>query len=339
MLRKSTYVVVAALLATITSLSFGEYPPTLKVEMKDNTVSASSQTQPLLKISNASTSASISGFTVRLWFSKDEFPAQTIVADKYYSNPAGITVSTETSPMPSMPNVTAVKIVYPAAFILGPGASTVPNDLQFCVHFRNWYPGNWNKSNDWSYVGISGTLAETVNVTIYDNAGALIYGNEPTTSPCPPDSLLLKVEIKDNAPWDGSTSSPRIRVSNLSICSALAAGFNVKFWFSKTEYPSQTIVADKWSSNPVITLSVGNHVSNPDIKYVQATYPAGYSLLAGQATDPEGLQFGVHFKNYWPGTWTKTNDWSWQGITASFTTTTKVTVYDNADNLIYGTEP
>lgn len=339
-MRKNSYVIATALLATITGLSFAQ-TPTLKVEMKDNTISAPNQTQPLLKISNTATSGSISGFTVKLWFSKDEFPTQTIVADKYYSNPAGIAVSTEAAPLPGQPNVSAVKIVYPATFTLGPGASTNPNDLQFCVHFQNWYPGNWNKANDWSSVGITGALAVTSNVTIYTSTGVLVYGNEPvaTIPPVCTDPLILKVEIKDNAPWDGSTSSPRIKITNLSLCKELTAGFTVKFWFSKAEFPAQTIVADKWSTNPNITLSVGSHSSNPDIKFVQAAYPAGYSLLAGQATDPEGLQFGVHFLNYYPGTWTKTNDWSWQGITATFGITTNVTVYDNVGNLVYGNEP
>ena len=334
MLRKNVPAGFAALLATVTGLSFGQ----LNVEMKDNTASAPNQTQPILKINNTSTTESFSGFTVRLWFSKDEFPAQTIVADKYYSNPAGITVSTE-PPIPSMPNVTAVKIVYPATFVLGPGESTVPYDLQFCVHFRNWYPGNWNKLNDWSYDGISGTFSLTENVTIYDNEGTLLYGSEPEESACPPGPPSLLVEIKDNAPWDAGTSSPRIRITNLSLCNELAPGFKVRFWFSKKEYPAQTVKADKWYSSPDITLSVGTHGVNPDIVYVQASYPAGFSLPAGQSTDPEGLQFGVHFLNYWPGTWNKTNDYSWQGITTSFTVTTYVTVYDNADNLIYGIEP
>lgn len=336
MVRKSSYVAVAALLASLTGVSFGQ--PTLKVEMRDNTFGASNQTQPRLKISNTGTE-SVNGMTVRLWFSKAEFPAQILAVDKYYSNPDGITLSMEALPIPSMPNVSAVKIVFPASFTLNPGMATQPDNLQFCVHFRNWWPGNWSKANDWSSIGITDAFAETHNVTVYDFENSLIYGNEPVPSTCTSDPLVLKVEIKDNAPWDGGTSSPRIRITNQSLCTELAAGFNVKFWFSKAEYPAQTIVADKWYSNPAITLSVGNHGSNPDIKYVQATYPAGFALAAGEVTDPEGLQFGVHFQNYYPGTWNKTNDWSWQGIAPSFAVTTKVTVYDNVGNLVYGTEP
>jgi hypothetical protein len=170
------------------------------------------------------------------------------------------------------------------------------------------------------------------------NDGTLIYGNEPSVPYCA-DPVSLKVEIKDNAPGDLGTSSPRIRITNLSTCATLAAGCKVKFWFSKAEYPAQTIVADKWSVNPTgISLSVVN-TTNPDVKAVQVTYPAGYVLGPGQATDPEGLQFGVHFQNYYPGTWNKTNDYSWQGVTPSFTVTTKVAVYDNAGTLIYGVEP
>lgn len=337
MIRGKFFIAAAALTATISAFSFAQ-TPTLKVEMKDNTVSASNQTQPILKISNTGTTGSISGFTVRLWFSKSEFPAQVIAVDKYYSNPAGITFSMEAQPIPAQPNVSAVKIVFPPSFTLGPGASTQPNDLQFCVHFKDWYPGNWVKSNDWSYAGISGVFAVTQNVTIYTSANALVYGIEPVAPVCPPEPLNLKVEIKDNAPWDGSQSSPRIKITNQSLCNELAAGFYVRFWFSKAEAPAQTIVADKWYSNPAITLSVGNHVSDPNIKYVQATYPAGFSVQAGQTTDPEGLQFGVHFANYASG-WNKTNDYSWQGITPSFGVTTKVTVYDNGGNLVYGSEP
>jgi hypothetical protein len=61
--------------------------------------------------------------------------------------------------------------------------------------------------------------------------------------------------------------------------------------------------------------------------------------VPGQTTNSDNLQLGVHFKNFYPGTWNKTNDYSWQGITTSFAQTTKVTVYDNAGTLIYGTEP
>jgi hypothetical protein len=339
MVRKNKRIFfAAALVAIMTSLTFGQYPAILKVEMQDIALSATNQTQPRLKISNSSTLGSISGFTVRLWFSKDEMPSQTIVVDKYFSNPAGIAFSMEASPIPSMPNVSAVKIVYPATFTLGPGASTNVNDVQFAVHFQNW--GTWVRTNDWSAVGIGAALSTTLNVTVYNSSGVLVYGNEPTSATCPPGAPALKVEIRDNAPGDISTSSPRIKITNLSTCAPLAAGFNVKFWFSKEEFPAQTIVADKWFVSPSgITLSVGNHATNPNIKFVQATYPAGYTLPAGQATDPEGLQLGVHFLNYYPGVWNKTNDWSWQGITTTLAVTTHVTVYDNANNLIYGTEP
>ena len=340
MIRKSAYSIITALLAIMTSFSLANaIPTTLKVEMLDVTTAGANSTQPRLKITNLAGSPSISGFIVRLWFSKEEYPSQSIVVDKYYSLPSGITLTVEPTPIATLPNISAVKIVFPASFTLAPGASTVLNDLQFAVHFLNWTPGVWDKSNDWSSFGITGALSVTHNVTVYTSSDVLIYGDVPTSSTCPEVTPALKVEIKDNAPGDISTSSPRIRITNISACRVLAAGFKVRFWFSKQEFPTQTIVANKWYSNPsAITLSVVS-TSNPNINYVQATYPAGFTLAAGQATNPEDLQIGVHFLNYYPGVWNKSNDWSWQGITANFAVTTHVTVYDNANTLIYGTEP
>jgi hypothetical protein len=72
------------------------------------------------------------------------------------------------------------------------------------VHFNNYYPGQWNKSNDWSWQGITGSYSETKYVTVYDNLGNLIYGNEPdsTQTSQPPSITVADVfGFEDTSGW------------------------------------------------------------------------------------------------------------------------------------------
>lgn len=149
----------------------------LRVQMKDNGYNEINITKPFLIVTNLS-DQTISGFKVRVWFSREEFPGKQIVVDSYYKNPGTISITKGVHPLNS--NIVYVDLNYPLAYQLLPGASTPVDGVQFGVHYTNYYPGQWIKSNDWSYQGMSSTYNVTQRVTVYNNDGILIYGNEPT---------------------------------------------------------------------------------------------------------------------------------------------------------------
>ncbi len=149
----------------------------------------------------------------------------------------------------------------------------------------------------------------------------------------------LKVEIKDLSPLEPNISKPSIRMNNLSATKVLY-GFKLRYWVSKQEFPSQRILVDKYFANPPNVQAVaGCDPRNLNICYVEITYPEAVEVESGQMTNPDDLQFGVHFDQYYPGQWNKANDWSMSGVTAEWSETNKVTVYDMDGNLIFGLEP
>jgi hypothetical protein len=81
-----------------------------------------------------------------------------------------------------------VELAYPEGFTLQPGESTSLDGAQLGLHFSGYYPGEWDRSNDWSWQGIDGEWRTTPWVTLYDRNGALLYGREPSplSVPLPP---------------------------------------------------------------------------------------------------------------------------------------------------------
>lgn len=121
--------------------------------------------KPVLYLKNTSTWKSAHGLTLRLWHSKAEQASQTIASDLYYSYLPGVVVSQGASATNG--NITYTDIKLPDDFHLGPGESTDIDGLQLGVHFEGYYPGVWDKANDWSWVSVSGTYSLNDKVTVY----------------------------------------------------------------------------------------------------------------------------------------------------------------------------
>lgn len=158
--------------------------------------------------------------------------------------------------------------------------------------------------------------------------------------PNPGDELFIPLDIQMKENNSGTNSNqPDVRITNLSSVETLS-DFTVRFWMSKEEHPSQRLEADKYYFNPESTvISTGVHSQNANIVFVDLKFPPGFELEPGQTTPDLGMRFGAHFNKYWPGAWDRSNDWSWAGVTSTYTATRNVTVYDNVGNLIYGTPP
>ena len=173
----------------------------LKIEMKDESWTANNVSNPRLIITNLADSIDLQDFTVRLWYSREEFPEENIAVDKYWTAPAGITMDAVVHPVD--PNIVCVDIKFPESYILAPGASTVPEHIAFGVHYDPYYPATMDKSNDWSLQGISDQWSETEYVTVYNKDGELIYGNEfiatPSVNSAPSNILISDSVVIDQS--------------------------------------------------------------------------------------------------------------------------------------------
>jgi hypothetical protein len=130
--------------------------------------------------------AELTGFKVKLWLSRQERHGQEVVADAYYFEPQGVTLSVQ--PHPQNSNLVSVELTYPDTYTLPPGQSTNLDAAQLGIHFSGFFPGEWDRSNDWSWQGIDDAWRTAPWVTLYDRNGVLIYGNEPSalSVPLPP---------------------------------------------------------------------------------------------------------------------------------------------------------
>lgn len=167
-------------------------PRVVQVEMKETALSEPNISKPQLRITNLSTGP-LSGFKVSLWLSRAEVPYQEIVADPYYFQPSGIQMAVS-SPAANQ-NLVRLDLVYPPGFVLTPGASTDAAGVQLGLHFRNYYPGQWNWVNDWSWQGIGPEFRATTYVTVYGSDGSLLGGIEPAPDATPPPPPLTQAAV------------------------------------------------------------------------------------------------------------------------------------------------
>ncbi len=162
------------------------------VTMRETALNEANISKPRLRVTNNSLRP-LSGFRVKLWMSRQERFGQTIVADAYYFDPQGISLSVQ--PHPQNANLVSVELAYPEGFTLDPGVSTSLDGAQLGLHFAGYYPGDWDRNNDWSWKGIDGEWRTTPWVTLYDRNGTLLYGQEPSplSVPLPPPENTTSV--------------------------------------------------------------------------------------------------------------------------------------------------
>lgn len=141
--------------------------------------------KPYLYLKNRSTWKSAKGIKIRIWHSRAEQETQTIKTDLYYSSIPGATVIDGVSP--SNGNITYTDVIYPSSFELDPGDSTSADGLQLGIHFTGYYPGIWDRLNDWSWVNSpSNSFAVDPNICVYvlgsDGTYGKVFGNDPPSN-------------------------------------------------------------------------------------------------------------------------------------------------------------
>jgi hypothetical protein len=126
--------------------------------------------------------------------------------------------------------------------------------------------------------------------------------------------IPFQISAQDLSSPGGNVSKPSITFSNISPFDFIQ-GPKIRLWGSREEMPSQQVAADLYYSRiPGVQLSTGYDSLNPNLWYVDVTYPRDSIFGPNQGISLGDLQLGIHFLNYWPGVWDATNDWSLKGL-------------------------
>lgn len=156
-------------------------------------------------------------------------------------------------------------------------------------------------------------------------------------------SLPIEVWMKD-ASQENNISKPQIILKNRSSWKE-ASNITIRIWHSRAEETSQTIAADLYYSYiPGAKLKSGVFEANGNITYTDIELPNEFILGPGDSTQPDGIQLGIHFNNYYPGVWDRKNDWSWvSSVSSEYRLNNNVTVYtrgnDGGLNKVFGIDP
>jgi endoglucanase len=99
-------------------------------------------------------------------------------------------------------NVYYVTVDYSGSAIFPGGQSECARETQVRIRLPYNAPdAAWDPTNDWSYQGLTGTVAETKYIPVYD-AGVLLYGQAPGPD-LPPVSITGYIKNECNVPIEG----------------------------------------------------------------------------------------------------------------------------------------
>jgi hypothetical protein len=140
----------------------------------------------------------------------------------------------------------------------------------------------------------------------------------------------LRVEARDEAPWEPHHVKPRLVIENQG--SAPLADFTASYYF--TVEPGKVPVLEDW-----YTPSCAARLERITGTTYAVVYDfAGFTLNPGQSVpDASGSVVGLHHSDWSP--WRRSDDWSYLGLTATFAPTTRVVVRDENGQVVHGTGP
>jgi hypothetical protein len=176
------------------------------VTVRDEGAAESNISKPRFLISNPTDGRAIAEPKARVWFSRAEMPGREVAADFYWADRA-TTVELRAHPLNANQLYAEVSLAAGATF--NPGETW---EVALGVHFAGYYPGIWQKSNDWSLASVGDASVRTERITIYDASGALVYGVEPNVfdDPVPTGMTAMVLGFEDPAYWTLATSGERV---------------------------------------------------------------------------------------------------------------------------------
>lgn len=155
----------------------------LNIKMRESARSDEPMSKPVLQIENLSAYRQLNDFKVRLWYSRQEGYPSAIQADAYWFEADSITLNTGC--LSSNPNLCWTDILYPSSYALDPSNETAVNAAQLGIHYSDWKA--WDRTNDFSWQGVTDTLAANQNITVYlkgsvSDQWTKVWGNVPDST-------------------------------------------------------------------------------------------------------------------------------------------------------------
>lgn len=178
----------------------------LDVQTRDVASSSEQATKLYIQIQNQSAVKQLANAKIRFWVSREENPKGIINADLYYSQVESTNLLVGCHE--NNPNLCWVDVVFSDYWTLDPMQNIGETGLQLGVHYSDWKP--WNKSNDWSSLGVSSIFASNSRVSVYTDRSrtgewTLAWGTECTPSDVPPPLGFIP-GTSDNPPVDNGPS-------------------------------------------------------------------------------------------------------------------------------------
>lgn len=192
------------------------------------------------------------------------------------------------------------------------------------LHYPDWRL--YNKSGDFSAQNLSSTFQVTDRIPVMLNTASgpvQIYGRSVDEIPkALPQDISLQVLCRD----DGSVTQvlPICKVRNLG---RTVRAFHVRYYVKTAQVPVLAVYSagDATFSGPILEA--------PSLYYVDAYFAS--PLSQGQET--KEFRFGLHNADW--STWTKSDDFSAQGMGSTVAATNRMPVLDADSYLMHGSMP
>ncbi len=211
------------------------------------------------------------------------------------------------------------------------------------------YKTYWDSTNDPSFVGLpAGTYASTPdpNIPVYVN-GVLAFGHEPSLTadetcgsgggPPGTPTVTAQYAVGATATTTGQITH-QLQVTNTGTGAIPLSALTVRYWFTQDGTGALQYVCDYapvGCGNVTGTFgTVSPAVTGAD-HYLEIGFGSGAGNL-GPGSLTGGIQNRIHQATY--GSFTQSNDYSFNATDTVLTTWDRITVYDNG-TLIYGTPP
>lgn len=276
--------------------------------------------RPRMRFTNISDD-DVKGLSVRYYF-RGEDPSQVNVL-KYYPQDGELSVIAETN------TLSYVEWKFDDLIINSGEQPFWGSGPQMGINNSDY--SDWNAEDDPSYVeGVSSQYVEAPGLIVLDNENQSLSGNCFENEDPMLETIKLKVLALDNRYGQTNETQLNLKVENISKLSI--SNYEVRYYFN-VEDNIIPILDVFYAADKVVDLQ---EIGNDGSGHWMVTIKANNSLNSEQIWS-DAVQFDLHFSDW--TYWDSSDDPSYVGLNNDWNVTDKIAVFDNDNNLIYGTLP